>query len=327
MTDDVARPTPPPVEVRLLALADALAVDLDGRAVAVADRVMLELDQGGSGERRAPGRRARRGHRPAGPAGPWSRRRQLAIAAAVVIAIVAGTLVASPRARRAVGDLLGVRGVVIRQGPPAPTTTATATATATATSAVPGRTTVDRPPDATSTSTGFPPTTTTSSASLSPLQDLFLGTPVADQREAASRVRFALRTLDPAVAGAPTRSAVLATPAGGIVSFVYEPRDRPTILFTQFEATIDQSVFQKLLPEGATVTPAAVGGRPGLWIDGPVHRVGYTLPDGDLDVQELRLAGPTLLWTVGTVTYRIEGVATQAGAVALAEGMVVVPGR
>lgn len=317
---DAPRPTPDALEVRLLALDSALAAELDGRAVAVVDRVASEIEGRDAGGRTSPAQRARRRHRRPGPSGPWSGRRQLAVAAAIVIAIVAGTLVASPRARHAVGDLLGVRGVVIRQVPPVPSTTATATSTAPATSGPAVTLSPDEPP--TSTSTGTPPSTT-----FPPLRDLFLGTPVADPTAAANRVRFKVRMLDPASVGQPTRSAVLTSTATGVVSFVYDPGNRPTILLTQFEGRVDEPLFQKLLPEGATVEPAAVAGRPGLWLDGPVHQVGYTLPDGNVDMQELRLAGPTLLWTVDTVTYRIEGVVTRTAAVALAESMIAVAGR
>ena len=317
---DPAHPTPDALEVRLLALAEAITSELDRRAVAVVDRLVVELERRASGEGSGSTHNLRRRRRRPGPSGPWSGRRQIVVVAAVVIAIVAGTLVASPRARHAVGDLLGVRGIVIRQVPPAPSTTATATSTAPATSGP----AVTPALEASSTSTSI---STSSSTTLPPLRDLFLGTPVADPTAAATGVRFKVRMLDPAAVGQPTRSAVLTSTATGVVSFVYDPGDRPTILLTQFEGRVEEPLFQKILPAGATVTPASVAGRPGLWLDGPVHQVGYILPDGERDMQELRLAGPTLLWTNDTVTYRIEGVATRAAAVALAENMIAVPGR
>ena len=89
------------LERSLVALADSL--DFPGESE-LADLVVARLE--------APRPLS---HRPA-------LRRALALAAAAVL-VVAVVLVASPRARRAVADLLGIGGVAIEAGPSVPATT------------------------------------------------------------------------------------------------------------------------------------------------------------------------------------------------------------
>ena len=58
-----------------------------------------------------------------------------------------------------------------------------------------------------------------------------------------------------------------------------------------------------------------------MWLPGP-HPVTYVDRKGIERTETARLAGPTLIWATGTVTYRLEGLPTlkEARAVALSLG-------
>jgi hypothetical protein len=62
----------------------------------------------------------------------------------------------------------------------------------------------------------------------------------------------------------------------------------------------------KLVPAGVTITPTSVNGADALWIEG-AHEIAYVAPDGTVRKDTVRQSGSVLLWTVGSVTARIEG--------------------
>jgi hypothetical protein len=63
-----------------------------------------------------------------------------------------------------------------------------------------------------------------------------------------------------------------------------------------------------------------VSGGPAVWVDRP-HVVIYTDRDGQLREESARLAGSTLIWERGGITYRVEGELTEQQAVAIAESL------
>ena len=80
-----------------------------------------------------------------------------------------------------------------------------------------------------------------------------------------------------------------------------------------------------LLPRG--VTSRMPGGAVGLagcvccavWLGGEPHLFLYLGPTRDIEEEELRLAGNTLIWTVGPHTYRLESALDRDAAIAVAE--------
>jgi hypothetical protein len=78
------------------------------------------------------------------------------------------------------------------------------------------------------------------------------------------------------------------------------------LLVQVIDGALDRERVEKLVAEGATVTPVQVRGDAGFWIDGPPHLVRYTDPDGRDRSQRTRLVGDTLVWEHGGVLYRIE---------------------
>lgn len=237
---------------------------------------------------------------------PSDRWRRIATVVTIAAVVIAGLLVASSGARRAVARILGVRGVRIER---IPTTTAPTTSVTTATTNAPTG------PPATVSTTGEPTTVAISDG-------LQLGRD-ATPEQAAAALGVAARFL-PDSAGRPTRIAITTS---GIVTVVYAPGttlpatavDGVGALLSQFRGSVDRQLFRKIAGPDTIVEPITVGGHDGLWVSGPDHQVAYTAPDGKFVVDSNRLSANTLLWENGAVTFRLETSLAKADAIALAE--------
>ena len=108
--------------------------------------------------------------------------------------------------------------------------------------------------------------------------------------------------------------------SGGYVSFVYGSGDRVDVLVSQFRARIHEDFIHKLVGPGTGVERVSVSGAPGFWIEGP-HEILYVDRNGGEIPERNRLAGNTLLWQVGAVTYRLEGELTKDEALRIAGSM------
>jgi hypothetical protein len=230
--------------------------------------------------------RARR--RPAGRWGRWGWRR-LAVAGLAAVLLAAAVLVASPGTREAVARRLGLRGVGVELGGPPPPTVTTR----------PGQ-----------------------------RLDLGLGERVTLE-EARRRVGFPV--LVPGAAGFRQPAAVYvdqAVPAGGRVDLVY--RARPGLpaspftdvglLITEFQGQPSPDFIKKTTILGQ-VEEVTVGGQPGYWFSGEPHFFTYQDANGNVQEEQTRLAGNTLIWQRGDLTLRIEGQISKEEALALAESM------
>jgi hypothetical protein len=93
-------------------------------------------------------------------------------------------------------------------------------------------------------------------------------------------------------------------PPGGMVSFVYGTREDPRALFTQFAGRVDEIIFKKVAPD-TKVEAVTVDGQPGYWLEG-AHFFSYLDRHGDMESEQVRLAGNVLLWERGTRTLRLE---------------------
>jgi hypothetical protein len=105
-------------------------------------------------------------------------------------------------------------------------------------------------------------------------------------------------------------------PVGGMVSFVYGTSDDPRALFTQFAARVDEVIFKKVSPE-TKVEPVTVDGQPGYWLEG-AHFFSYLDRHGNMQSEQVRLAGNVLLWEQGTRTLRLEADISKAEALRIA---------
>jgi hypothetical protein len=121
---------------------------------------------------------------------------------------------------------------------------------------------------------------------------------VPDQLGEPERVDVA----DPAPDGAPR-----------VVSLFYRGG---TIRLDEFDGRFEP-VFMKQAPNAEWVD---VDGYPAVWLPAP-HPVTYVDRTGVRRVASARLAGPTLIWTDGTGSFRLEGVATRDEAQQIAESL------
>jgi len=220
---------------------------------------------------------------------PWWQSRW-ALAAAAALLLAAAAVLAIPQARDTVAGWLGLRGVTIQRQPgPLPTPT-------------------PRPPG--------------------PLGErLQLGDRVT-LAEARATVRWRLRL--PFQLDEPDEVYYSNRPAGGGVYLVYGSRPGipvasetgVAVLVGEFQGRADQNLFLKGVGPGTTVEQVTVNGLPGIWVSGAPHQFFYTDPDGRVQMETLRLATNTLLWTSQDgVLYRIEASVTKQQALAIAESM------
>lgn len=152
--------------------------------------------------------------------------------------------------------------------------------------------------------------------------DLALGRAVT-LAEARARATFRVRV--PRLDALEQPDAVYLSAAyasGGYVSFVYGSGGDVRLLVTQFRARIDEGFIQKLVAPETTVERVKVRGASiAFWIEGAPHEIFYVDERGRVLPDTARLAGNTLLWQLGDVTYRIEGARTFEEAARIARSM------
>jgi hypothetical protein len=228
---------------------------------------------------------------PAPSASPPRRRRLVpafAWAAAAIVGALAITMAASPSARSAILEWLGLKSVKIERRAP--------------------------------TATPQPRRSQLGS-------ELVLGRAVSldeARRLAGFRIRVpgALPAPDAVWYDAPP-------PAGGRVSFVYRPQRGLTrspetgtgLLVSQWRATVSP-VIQKSAGN-AKLERLEVGGDPAFFISGEPHGVAWLDENGQIDFDEQRLAGNTLLVERSDgLLLRVEGDISREAAVRIAQSLV-----
>jgi hypothetical protein len=114
----------------------------------------------------------------------------------------------------------------------------------------------------------------------------------------------------------------------GQVSFVYASDKNlpPTetenvgLLVMQYEVTLQESYYKKLLTGVSTIEEVTVGSSFGFWVEGP-HTIEYR-DDGSVGLDQVRLAANTLIWEQDGVTIRLESALSKSEALSIAESMV-----
>jgi hypothetical protein len=104
---------------------------------------------------------------------------------------------------------------------------------------------------------------------------------------------------------------------GGVVVLTYAD-------FTLIEVATEPGAepwLAKTSGPDAHVTAALVRDRPALWITGTPHEIAYYDREGEQRHDTVRRSGPVLLWERDGVTYRLEGIADFASALAVANSM------
>ena len=129
--------------------------------------------------------------------------------------------------------------------------------------------------------------------------------------EAQRRVDFTVR--QPSGLGAPDAVYVDSTQH---VSLVYR-----SALVVEFRATVDPAFFGKTIGPGTRLENATVNGAAAYWLEGAPHFFFYRTAAGEIAQETLRLAGNTLIWVEGGVTYRVEAPVSKDQAVAIASSL------
>jgi hypothetical protein len=212
--------------------------------------------------------------------------RRVAAVALALIVLATGIVVATPAARQAVARRLGLPGVAIHLGGQAP-----------------------------------PVTTPAPGAGA----NLDLGRRVTLEQ---ARAAVPFPVLVPTAAGLDRPDGVYLSddPPGGRVDFVYRPRPGLAVapgtgvglLITQFSA---DPMVEKIGKGTGEVRLVDVGGHTGYWFGRGQHFFTYLDRHGGVRTDTTRLAGSTLLWSLGQLTLRLEGEVNASRAIEIAESM------
>jgi hypothetical protein len=131
--------------------------------------------------------------------------------------------------------------------------------------------------------------------------------------EARSRAPFLRAPADPRL-GAPDQVYIDQMGTGDRVTLVYVSRPEIPVsreagvsaVVVAFRGQIDESLFAKVALPGTQVEEVTVNGGRGYWLEGTPHQFFYRDAAGNPSPETLRLAGNTLLWEQGGVTFRLE---------------------
>ena len=143
--------------------------------------------------------------------------------------------------------------------------------------------------------------------------------------EVATLVSFPVRF--PSALGAPDEIYITRRIEGGGVWMLYRPRPglseskatEAGLVLLQFRGSFTRESMRKLVDEGQ-LREVTVGGARGLWVEG-AHTVGYVDSRGQFVQDTLRIADNTLLWQVGSVTFRLESALSLEESVRIAESI------
>ena len=216
----------------------------------------------------------------------WSRlsfdRRTLAPIAATLAIILVAAFVLTPDLAARAAQVLGLPGVQIYQVPQTPTTRPTAALT-------------------------------------------FAGQRVATAAEAGRIAGFTIRT--PAALGEP--SAIYVETAPVRVTIVYasvkgipvSPQAGVSAMVVEVKGTLETQFMAKAIGPGTTLDAVPLGDGVAYYLAGQPHQFFFRDPAGQIQPETLRLAGNTLLWTDGGVTYRLEAQVGRDEAVRIASSL------
>lgn len=117
-------------------------------------------------------------------------------------------------------------------------------------------------------------------------------------------------------------------PPGG-VTLVWAPSDNLPeaantgvgALLSSFPGATSRPRIDKFLGLGTELETTTVEGEPAFWIAGAFHEFSYVDAEGRQEIDTVRLAANTLLWTVDGITYRLESALDRDRAVEVAESL------
>ena len=153
----------------------------------------------------------------------------------------------------------------------------------------------------------------------------FAGQRVATAAEASRIAGFTVRT--PAALGDP--SAIYVETAPVRVTIVYasvkgiptSPQAGVSAIVVEFKGTLETQIMAKAIGPGTTLDAVPLGGGVAYYLAGQPHQFFFRDPAGTMQPETLRLAGNTLLWEDGALTYRLEAQVSLEEAVRIASSL------
>jgi hypothetical protein len=151
----------------------------------------------------------------------------------------------------------------------------------------------------------------------------FPGQRATSVAEATRLAGFAVR--EPAALGAADEIYVELAPVR--VTLVYRTRQGMPVtalpgisaLIVEFKGSLDAPILGKAIGPGTTLEAVPLSsGNAAYWLSGQPHQFFYRDSTGNIQPDTLRLAGNTLLWDDGGITYRLEAQVTREEAVRIA---------
>ena len=160
-----------------------------------------------------------------------------------------------------------------------------------------------------------------------PGQNLGLGRAVtiADARVATGRPLPL--PIDPSLA--PPDAIYLDTVRADQVAFVWAARPglpdsvEPGVglILMSFDGRFEEALLTKFIGPGTSLERVRVGSHPAFWIEGDPHAFFYRNDMDGIIADERRWVGDALIWSDGTITYRIESALGRDASIALAESL------
>jgi hypothetical protein len=138
----------------------------------------------------------------------------------------------------------------------------------------------------------------------------FAGQRVATAGEASRIAGFTVRL--PAALGEPSTIYVETAPVRVTVVYVsvkgvpVSPQAGVSAIVVEFKGTIETQIMAKAIGPGTTLDAVPLGSGVAYYLAGQPHQFFFRDPAGNIQPETLRLAGNTLLWEEGGITYRLE---------------------
>jgi hypothetical protein len=153
----------------------------------------------------------------------------------------------------------------------------------------------------------------------------FAGQRVATAADASRIAGFTVRT--PAALGDPSGIYVETAPVR--VTIVYasvkgipaSPQAGVSAIVVEFKGSLETQIMAKAIGPGTTLDAVPLGSTVAYYLAGQPHQFFFRDPTGNIQPETLRLAGNTLLWTEGGVTYRLEAQVGKDDAVRIASSL------
>ncbi len=241
---------------------------------------------------------------------PFRRRHAIGIALGLAAA-TALVVIVIPDSRHAVANWFGIGSTRIERAPVTPVTPV-------------------QTPDPAPTATTAEPAVTPPTPALPTQLDLGAAMSVD-----AARAQTGLRVPSSARLGSPSGVFVVVPPESGQIVVVYPSTDTlgPTsitgvgALLSAVGGRIDDGYFAKLAGPGTvveTLTIVTADGEtvPAIWLSGEPHQVFFEDTNGSVQIDSLRLATNTLLWTEDSVVYRLEASVSRDDAIEIARSVI-----